>query len=334
VDNSGVQEKAMSKAKWILLGVLMIALIALPFSINPYILQIFILIITYSMLALAVSLSFKVGLPRFDSMGWWAIGAYTTALLMQRAHMSFWLTLLIGGIIGVVLGWLIFVIVIPLGVISFLIFGLVLTIALQQVFGVVSFFGNWGGTGVVPRPTIGSFTFVNKTELYFLGLVFLAINILSYYALYNSKIGRAWNAIGSGIKLARSVGVDVVKYRMANVLIGNFFLALAGGYYVSYSLNVVPTIFGLENSAYVMMYVVIGGFAHSLTGPITGAVLLTFMAEFFRISQQYALIITAVITILIIVLLPRGILSLVDRWLKPWFTRGEGIERSRSGIKV
>jgi branched-chain amino acid transport system permease protein len=177
----------------------------LPFLINPYILQIFIIIITYSMLALAVALAFKVGLPRFDSIAWWAIGAYTTALLMQRAHMSFWLTILIAGLMGVVLGGIIFSIVIPRGVIAFLIFSLVLTIALQQVFGVVGFFGNWGGTGVVPSPTIGSFTFVNKPSLYFLGLGFLAVNIICYYALYNSRIGRAWNAIGTGMKLARSV---------------------------------------------------------------------------------------------------------------------------------
>jgi branched-chain amino acid transport system permease protein len=79
-----------------------------------------------------------------------------------------------------------------------------------------------------------------------------------------------------------------------------------------------------------MMYVVIGGFAHSLTGPVVGALLLTIMAEFFRISDQYALIITAVITILIIVFLPKGVLSLVDRWIIPLFNRNNLASNSKS----
>jgi branched-chain amino acid transport system permease protein len=241
--------------------------------------------------------------------------------------MSFWPTILIGGIIAVLLGWLIFKITIPRGMIVFLMFGMVTAMAMQQLFGSISFFGGWGGTGLVPRVTIGSFKFVRKPELYYLGLFFLTLNIVVYYLLYNSKIGRAWNAIGSSMKLASSVGVDVVKYRMANVLIGNFFLAMAGSYYIAYSLTAVPSIFGFHNSIYVMMYAIVGGLFHSLAGPIIGAAIITFVPEYFRVVKEYEPIITSAAIILIIIFMPMGILGLIDQRLKPllfhmkWHTR-------------
>jgi branched-chain amino acid transport system permease protein len=311
----------MSNATKIVLGVLLLLLIALPRWVNPYVLQILILTITYAMLGLAFAFTLRVGLPRFDIAAWWAVGAYTTAVLMKKAGMSFWPTLLIGGIIAVLLGWLVFKIAIPRGMIVFLMFGMVTAMAMQQVLGSVSYFGGWGGTGLVPRPTIGSFKFIRKPELYYLGLFLLILNIVVYYLLYNSKIGRAWNAIGSSLKLASSVGVDVVRYRMANVLIGNFFLAMAGSYYIAYSLTAVPSTFSFHNSVYVMMYVVVGGLAHSLSGPIIGSLIITFIPEYLRVAKEYEPIITSAAIILIIIFMPMGILGLIDQRVKPWLAQ-------------
>jgi hypothetical protein len=105
----------MSRTATIWLAALIAILVVLPWLVNPYVLQIVILTITYSMLGLAFALSLKVGLPRFDIAGWWAIGAYTTAMLVIKTGMSFWLTIPIGGLIGVLLGLLVFSIIIPRG---------------------------------------------------------------------------------------------------------------------------------------------------------------------------------------------------------------------------
>lgn len=322
----------MSRIAKIGLGVLLLFLIALPWLVNPYLLQICILTITYAMLGLSFAFTLKVGLPRFDVAAWWAVGAYTTAMLMWKTNMSFWLTVLIGGLIAVILGWLLFSLAIPRGMIVFLLFGLVLVLAVQQFFGSIEFFGGWGGTGIAPRVTLGPITFVNKPELYYMGLFFLIVTVVVYYLLYNSKIGRAWNAIGSSLKLASSLGVDVVKYRLANVLIGNFFIAVAGSYLVAYSVIVVPDSFGLATSVYIMMYALVGGLAHNLSGPIVGALILTFVPEYLRVAREYEPIISGVITVLIIIFLPMGILSLYDRLLKPRFiqTKLSSLFRSKS----
>lgn len=302
----------MSNAVKIAVGVLALFLITLPWLVNPYVLQIFILTFTYSMLGLAFALTIKVGLPRFDIAAWFGVGAYSTALLVLRGGFSFWPALLIGGIIAVVLGYLIFVTAMPRGMMVFLMFGMATAMTIYQVFGTVRFFGGWSGTPVVPPPSIGSFAFVSKPALFYLGLFFLTINILVYHLLYNSRIGRAWNAIGSSLKLASSVGIDVVKYRMANVLIGNFFVAVAGGYFVAYSLVAAPANFNFHHSIFVMMYVFVGGLTHSLAGPIVGAFVLTFTPEYFRVAKEYESIITAIVMIFIIIFMPMGILGLYD----------------------
>jgi branched-chain amino acid transport system permease protein len=318
----------MSTLKKILLGILVLFILALPWLVNPYILQIFVFTITYAMLGLAFAFSLKVGLPRFDIAAWWGVGAYTTAMLMLKADMSFWLTLPIGGFIAMFLGFVVFAIAIPRGMMVFLMFGMVVAMAMQQLFGSIDFFGGWSGTGTVPEPTIGSYVLINKSSLYFIGLIFLAINLLAYWALYNSKIGRAWNAIGSSLKLASSVGVNVARYRMANILIGNFFLAIAGGYYVAFSRVAVPDTFGFGNSIFVMMYAVVGGLAHGLLGPILGALIVTFIPEYFRLAKEYEPIITAIAMILIILFMPMGVLGVYDNWLKPKLTK----RKSRSKV--
>jgi branched-chain amino acid transport system permease protein len=302
----------MSNAVKIAVGVMAALLIALPRLVNPYVLQIFILTFTYSMLGLAFALTIKVGLPRFDIAAWFGVGAYSTALLILKGGVSFWPAFLIGGLIAVALGWLIFAAAIPRGMMVFLMFGMATAMTIYQIFGTVPFFGGWSGTPVVPPPTIGSFAFVSKPALYYLGLFFLTINIVVYHLLYSSRIGRAWNAIGSSLKLASSAGIDVVKYRMANVLVGNFFVAVAGGYFVAYSAVAAPANFNFHHSIFVMMYVIVGGLAHSIAGPIVGAFVLTFTPEYFRVAKEYESIITAVVIILIIIFMPMGILGLYD----------------------
>jgi branched-chain amino acid transport system permease protein len=325
--SKAVKSKAV---KLWLLAVLAILLIVLPWLVNPYTVQILILTITYSMLGLAFGFSLKVGLPRFDIAAWWGVGGYTTALLMLKAHMNFWPTVIIGGIVAMVLGFFIFIIAVPRGMMVFLMFGMVVAMAIQQIFGSVKFFGGWSGTGLVPRPTIFAHTIAGKPELYYLGLFFLVVNLLVYYLLYNSKIGRAWNAIGSSLRLAGSTGIDVVRYRMANVLVGNFFLAVAGSYYIAFTLSAVPTSFSFSASIFVMMYIVVGGIAHILSGPLLGALIITFIPEYLRVAKEYEPIITAVITILIIIFLPTGILGWIDQKARPWLAHlGKGRKKEQ-----
>jgi branched-chain amino acid transport system permease protein len=307
----------MSRINIIGLGVIALILVTLPLYINSYTTQVAITTMTYSMLGLAFGLGMRVGLPRLDMAAWWGVGAYTTVLLM-KAGVSFWVTVLAGGIIAVIVGGLLFSLALPRGMIAFFVFCLVLSMAFYQIFGSVPLFGGWGGITGVPAPTIFSLVIDTQREVYYLGLFFLAVTVTVYYLLYSSRIGRAWDSISSSLKLAHSVGVDVVSYRMANVLIGNFFLALAGSFFVCYYRAAVPSIFSFQSGLGAIIYLFIGGAGHSLIGPIFGAIIATFIPVYLGFAQAYQAIASAVIVILILMFLPMGIMGLVDQRLMPW----------------
>lgn len=311
----------MLKTNRLWLGLVLIAALIVPLVMGPYRLQIFIFAITYSMLALGFRLSWKVGLPRFDVAAWWGVGAYTTAMLMLKAHWSYWATLPVAVVVSVVLGYIVFSMSIRRGMMVFMMFGMVFALAVQQIFGTVKFFGGWGGTEPLPPITIGSYILNSKIIIYYCGLAFLIINLIVYYLLYNSKIGRAWDAIGSGLRLANSLGVDVVRYRMANVLVGNAFLALAGSFSVMYQAIVVPSSYSFGRSIYVIIYVLLGGLAFALAGPIVGAFVLTGLSEALRPFEEYEVIITGLLTILIIMFAPSGLLGVLDKRVKPLLLR-------------
>ena len=326
--------KMMSHTTKVALAVLALLLIAFPWLVNPYVVQTAMTTVNYSLLGLAFAFSMRVGLPRIDIIAWWGIGGFTTALLINTG-MSFWLAALTAGLITVILGGLVFSLVLPRGMLVFFIFCmfcLLIAPNLMPFLGKVPFLR--GSGGIVPAPAIGSFEFIIKRDLYYLGLFSLALTLLVYYLLYNSKIGRSWNAIGSSLKLARSVGVDVVKYRMANVLIGNFFISLAGSYFVAYYRAATPLMLNFQAGVLAMIYPFIGGLTHSLMGPILGAIIASFIPNYFQFAAEYQVIVTSVMVILILMFLPQGILGWVDQMVKPWFYRRQWYVRlSKWGVK-
>jgi branched-chain amino acid transport system permease protein len=319
----------MSKTAKLALVIVGILLIIFPLLVNPYTVQVGITTITYSMLGLAFALSARVGLPRIDIIAWWGIGGYTTALLMNHG-LGFWLSALSGSLLAVVLGGLIFSIAIPRGMLTFFIFCMFCLFIAPNLMPFMSLVPFLRGSGhITPPPTIGSYDLIIKRDLYYLGLFLIAITIIVYNLLYHSRIGRAWNAIGSSIRLARSLGIDVVKYRMANILIGNFFIALAGAYFVAYYRAATPLLFSFQAGVLAMVYPLIGGLSHSILGPILGALIVSFLPDYVQFAEEYQVIVTSIIVMLILMFVPGGILGWISRSAVPWFSRQEWYSRLR-----
>lgn len=310
----------LSNIKIFTLCVLASLLIVFPLVTGPYTIQVTFMTITYSMLGLAFSFSMRVGLPRIDIGAWWSIGGYITALMM-RSGINFWLAALVGGLVAVVLGWLLFSIILPRGMLTLFIFcliGLIGTPQLLQYLTSVPFFR--GTSGILPPATIGPFQIVTQRDLFYLGLFFLGFNLTVFFLLYNSRVGKTWDAIGSNLKLARSVGVNIFKYRMANLLIGNFFIAMAGSYFIAHYRAQMMLSFSLQSSVLIMIYPIIGGISHSLAGPIIGAIVAAFIPSYYlSFAQQYQIIISSGIGILILMFFPQGILGLIDQVVRRYF---------------
>jgi branched-chain amino acid transport system permease protein len=309
--------------------------LALPFILNDYIIQVAIISITYSMLGLAFALTLQVGMPRFDAAAWWGVGAYATAMIMLYTSIPFWVATLLAGLICLVISYVVFRFAIPRGMMVFLMFGMVLSLAFQQMFGTLTWFGGWSGTPIVPPASIAGLEFTSKAALYYLGLAFIIINVIIYQLLYSSRVGKAWRAVGASPQLAGSLGIDVVKYRLGNVLVGSFFIGLAGGYFIAFSRSAIPQSFSFHASVMVMMYVIVGGIRHKIGGPIVGALVLTFIPEAFRVASKYELIVSSGITALIIIFVPMGVVGLgVEIWRRARQRSAKKRSEEGNGVEV
>jgi branched-chain amino acid transport system permease protein len=70
-----------------------------------------------------------------------------------------------------------------------------------------------------------------------------------------------------------------------------------------------------------MMYLVVGGLTSSLAGPMIGALIVTFIPEYLRMAKEYEPIVTGVAIILIIIFMPKGVMGVLDAWIKPRLLR-------------
>jgi len=298
-----------------LLGVVGLIVILLPFIIrSDYLLHLVIYMCMYSMLGMGFSMIWKNHLITCGQAGFWAIGAYTSALLVTRLGLSFWLALPIAGIASALFALLVFSIALRAGPLVFFGMSLVCSFIVMEVLGSIEFFGGWEGLLDIPSPTIGSFVFFSKTSYYYLVLFLLAVNVLVFYALYKSRIGRAWTAIGQKVQLAEAQGINVYRYRLAASVIACFFAGVVGSFYAHYQNLLIPTTFSFICSIYVQMYALIGGLGYFIAGPIVGAGVMVFLPEYLRIAAEFQPIFYGIFLILIIIFLPNGILSIPQRF--------------------
>jgi len=300
--------------------VLLLAVVPLVVT-DQYYLHVVITAIVNSVLAMTFVLVLRTGLINLSMAAFWGLGAYGTALLQQKAGLSFWVALPLAVIVATVAGVLLGLIVVRFSGFGFVILTLVIASIIPVVFGTFEYFGRYVGilnVGVpeaIRLPGGIELEFYSKTSFYYLALVIASICVLVLLGFYASSIGRAWRAIGLSSALAQSVGIDLFRYRLVAWTLGCTIAAFVGGFYATYAGALVPGTFGPFKSIYVQIYAILGGMGFVILGPIVGAFLLTVLPELLRFSQDSEPILTGVIIILIVIFLPLGVLgSLAALW--------------------
>lgn len=290
-------------------------LIFLPFIIrNDYYLHLIIYTCMYGILGMGFSMMWKNRLISCGQAGFWAIGAYTSALLVNKLGFSIWVAMPIAGLASALFALIIFSAALRAGPLIFFGMSLVASFIIYEVLGTVEFFGGWEGILDIPSPKIGSFVFFTKTSCYYFVICLVLINIVVFHALYKSRIGRAWTAIGSSVQLAEVQGINVYRYRLAASVIACFFAGIVGSFYAHYQTMLIPNTFGFTCSIYAQMYALIGGLGFFIAGPLVGAGVFVFLPEFLRVTEQFQPIFFAVLIIVLIIFLPGGILSIPNRF--------------------
>lgn len=312
------------KLKWtryiglFVLGIIYLIVIPLIWGHSSFILNIAITASIFSIAALGVWICFKVGLMNMGQSIFLALGGYCTAILSVKLGLSFWLCLPISGILAAVVGLFLGSVTRWLKGFYFSILTFVLNMAMKQILMISDFTGGASGIRNVARPnsvSIGSLTIIpqfngdNKLPYYFLAAVLLIITVIIIWRLTKCPIGRMTDALCQNDKLAASVGINIVKYRLISICTSSFLAGISGAFFVGYTTVIYPITYTTTESIYLPIYCLFGG-VNYLIGPILGAFFFQAVFPFLSILHDYQAIIYALIMIVVIRWLPNGIISL------------------------
>jgi len=292
------------------LVVILALLVIFPFTANRYTLDLSVQAGIYIMLALGLNIVVgQTGLLVLGYVAFYAVGAYTYALLSTGMDVSFWAALpiaaILAGIFGLLLGAPVlrlrgdYLAIVTLG------FGEITRIVLNNW---DSLTGGPNGISGIPRPEAGSFVFNDMTHYYFLVLAMLVLTFFVVRRLNDSRIGRAWIAIREDEVAAEAMGVNTTYLKLLAFMLGAVLAGVAGVLYASKMRFVSPESFNFFESVIILCMVVLGGMG-SIPGVILGAVVLYLLPEGLREFQQYRMLIFGGAMVAMMVFRPQGFIG-------------------------
>lgn len=304
---------ANPRAKQGALIALCIFIIAFPFITSMY--QTSIMTTALMYIVLGLGLNIVVGLGGLLHLGYaafYAVGAYTYALLNHHFGISFWICLPLGAGLATIMGILLAIPVLRLRgdylAIVTLGFGEVIRIILE----------NWnefsfGPSGVanIPRPGFFGMTFRLQTAtiyIYFIMIAMVLFTIFVVRRLENSRTGRAWIAMREDEIASEAMGIDITKSKVATFALGAFWAGMVGVVFAAKTTFINPASFTLWESVMILCVVVIGGMG-SIFGVVIGALILILLPEYLRAFSEYRMLLFGAILVLMMVFRPGGIIS-------------------------
>ena len=242
------------------------------------------------------------------------IGAYVSAILMTKAGISFWLTIPVAMVIAGVFGWVLSIPTLKLKGGSYLAlvtqtFGEIIYVLLLNLTFLTN--GPFGITGI-QAPRVGPINFVELQPYFFLCVAFMVLVYIMLKRIVKTRYGRFFIAIRESEDAARSIGINTRKYKMIAFVIATSVAGLAGVLYGPFIGYLSPEQFRWQPSLILVSMAIVGGLT-SLEGGIIGSILLTFLPELLRSTDQMRMILYGVVVILTLAFLPDGMMSLVGK---------------------
>lgn len=287
-----------------------------------------ILVTTYVMLGWGLNI--VVGLAGLLDLGYvafYAVGAYSYALLAQYFGFSFWLCLPLAGILaafwGVILGFPVLRLRGDYLAIVTLAFGEIIRVVLLNWY---EFTGGPNGLSGIPRPSFFGLEFERGEGGFadFFGLDFNSIHriIFLYYLilvmalatnfvtmrLRKLPVGRAWEALREDEIACRSLGINTTNTKLTAFALGAMFGGFAGSFFATRQGFISPESFTFIESAVILAIVVLGGLG-SQVGVVIAAVVMIGGFEFFRQFEEYRMLVFGLLMVVIMVWKPRGLIS-------------------------
>jgi len=268
-------------------------------------------LIMFSLMAVGLNVVVgKSGILDLGYVAFFAIGAYTHAILSIHTPLNFWeilpFAMAFAMLAGVILGLPAlrlrgdYLAIITLG------FGEIVRIIAVNTEAI----GGAAGITDIPGPStiFGiEFTVMDPRPYYWLTLTLLLLVIWGVIRLSHRKPGRAWEAIREDEDVAEFMGVATLKYKLWAFIIGGAVGGLAGAIYASQIRSIQPELFTLNLSIMILACVVFGGMGN-IWGVVLGAVVLGYIPEKLRFLSDYRIIFFGLLMVVMMNIRPNGLL--------------------------
>ncbi len=279
----------------------------LPLVLGAYPMSVAVTVVTYAILGLGLNVVVGyAGLLDLGYAAFFAIGAYTSALLQVDAHWSFWETLpaavAAAAVSGCVIGYPTlrlrsdYLAIVTLG------FGEIVRITVTNL----SITGGPNGLYGIPPASVFGTVLTSEDGLYYLGLFFLLIAIVFTGLLSRSRLGRAWRTLREDETASEAVGVPAIKVKLLAYVMGAMVGALAGMFFSAQFGTIDPTSFTFTTSVTILIVVIVGGMG-SIPGMILGALIVVGLPEALRPISSYRLLIFALALVVLMIVRPQGL---------------------------
>ncbi len=294
------------------LVILTLFICAFPFLFSMYQTTIMSTALIYVMLGLGLNI--VVGLAGLLDLGYvafYAVGAYSYALLNYHFGITFWVALPIGGILGTIFGILLgypvlrlrgdYLAIVTLG------FGEIIRLVLE----------NWndfsfGPSGIanIPRPSLFGVEMSLQANINYLYYILIGLVIFTIFVvnrLQNSRIGRAWIALREDEIACQAMGIDKAKTKLTAFALGATWAGMGGVVFAAKTTFINPASFTIWESVMVLCIVVLGGMG-SIIGVIIGAMVLILLPEYLRAFSEYRMLIFGIMLVTMMIFRPGGII--------------------------
>lgn len=302
-----------------------------PFFAGRNAVDIATLAMIYVMLGLGLNIVVGfAGLLDLGFVGFYAVGAYTYALLFHWAGWSFWEALPLAGAVAAMFGFVLgfpvlrlrgdYLAIVTLG------FGEIIRLLLINL---NDWTGGPDGISGIPKPTVMGFEMTRNASveggttfhqlmgwefssvhmvifLYLMALMLAMVTLWISNRLIRMPIGRAWEALREDETACRSLGLSPMRIKLSAFTLGAMFAGFGGAFFAARQGIVNPESFTFIESALILAIVVLGGMGSQL-GVIVAAILITVLPELAREFSEYRMLIFGLVMILMMVWRPQGL---------------------------
>ncbi|MFT4012159.1 MAG: branched-chain amino acid ABC transporter permease [Paracoccus sp. (in: a-proteobacteria)] len=276
-----------------------------------------------SIAAAGVWLTFYIGRINIGQGAYALAGGYVSAILITQAGFSFWLTLPLAGLFSAGISVLIGLPILRLRGVYFAMVTLVLTEVARLTALALPITNGAKGITSIPLPggiSIFGITLVPdfatlqnpRQAFYFVAVALMILVYLVLWRIVNSRLGHLCRSLQQNEELSASIGVNTAWLRVLAYAISSFFGGLAGAMFIAISQSIYPSSFVVQDSVNFMLYCFLGGLGY-VFGPMLGTLLLYFGWDLLSAAKEYQLLIYSGTLIALMLVLPNGVLSLLDR---------------------